>query len=144
METTAIDPAAADEVRAEWKQAIEALMSDVRSWAEAEGWTVEPFFPVLSEEPLGTYPVPGLEILTLQGKVILEPIARLVMGAHGRVDYYAWPSLRRVMLLRKADGTWVVRTDFGPVWPNPWSRSTFVELAHGLQLELGVTATFGG
>jgi hypothetical protein len=134
METTAIDPAAADEVRAEWQQAVEALMNDVRTWAVTQGWVATPTSHKLSEEGLDTYTVRGLRIMTPLGELVLEPIARLVIGAQGRVDMFAYPSLYRVMLLRKTDGSghWVVRTDFGPRWPNPWGETTFGELAEAL------------
>jgi hypothetical protein len=55
------------------------------------------------------------------------------MGAAGRVDLYAWPTLFRVMLLRSPqDETWAIRTDSGLRWPNPWSEETFAQLALGL------------
>jgi len=67
----------------------------------------------------------------------LEPIARGTVGAQGRVDLYAWPSLFRVMLLHKPRGKdrpleWVVRTESGLDWPQAWSRETFLTLADGL------------
>jgi hypothetical protein len=134
METTKLDPVTADETRAEWQETVEKLVNDVRSWAETQRWKATLTEHELREEDLGTYTVPGLQITTPRGQLVLEPIARVVIGAQGRVDFYAWPSLYRVMLLRKTDGSgaWVVRTDFGPRWPNPWGQSTFVELAEGL------------
>lgn len=129
MRYTGIDPATADETRAEWQQAVEALMAEVRAWAEAQGWTVEPVSHTLTEEPLGTYTVPGLEIRTPRGQLLLEPAGRNVAGALGRVDFSVWPTMVRVMLLRQADETWIIKTDFGPRWPHSWGRATFVELA---------------
>jgi hypothetical protein len=132
MRTTGIDPAMADEVRAEWQQAVEALMADVRTWAEAQGWTVEAVEHTLSEEPLGTYSAPEMWITTPRGQVILEPAGRNVWGALGRVDFAVWPSMAQVMLLRQADQNWVVKTEFGPKWPHPWGPRTFVELTEAL------------
>jgi hypothetical protein len=129
MRHTGIDPATADETRAEWQLAVEALMADVRAWAAAQGWTVEKVEHVLTEGPLGMYTVPGLEIRTPRGQLLLEPAGRNVAGALGRVDFSVWPTMVRVMLLRKEDGNWVIKTDFGPRWPHSWGPSTFVELA---------------
>jgi len=86
----------------------------------------------LAEEIVGgAYRVPVVTIHALQGRLILEPIARGTMGAQGRVDLYAWPSLFRVMLLRR-DGGWVARTESGIDWPQAWDRETFLTLADGL------------
>lgn len=118
------------------------LADEVQTWAEQEAaernWRVTREQKELAEEVVGgVYHVPVVTIHALQGRLVLEPIARGVLGAQGRVDLYAWPSLFRVMLLHKPRGKdkpmkWVVRTDSGLDWPQPWNRETFLTLAEGL------------
>jgi hypothetical protein len=119
-------------LRDEWLQAVDRIVQPVRQWAEKQGWKVTEDQREVREERVGTYQVSVLEIDTPQGRVILEPIARDVLGAEGRVDLYAWPTLYRVMLLRRGDMSWVVRTESGINWPQPWEEATFVALVEGL------------
>lgn len=128
--------------RDNWERNTARLADDVQVWAEQEaaarGWRVEREQTELSEEVVGgAYHVPVVTIHAPQGRLILEPVARGVLGAQGRVDLYAWPSLFRVMLLHKPIGkdrelAWVVRTESGLDWPQPWGRETFLALAEGL------------
>jgi hypothetical protein len=127
-----LSPTEVAQFRNEWLQAVDVVVQEVRSWAERKGWTVTEERREVREERLGTYHVSVLQIDTPRGRVILEPIARDVLGAEGRVDLYAWPTLYRVMLLRRADMSWVVRTESGINWPQPWEEATFVTLAEGL------------
>jgi len=128
--------------RHNWEHHTATLADDVQSWAgqeaAARGWRVERAEKELAEEVVGgAYRVPIVTIHAPQGRLILEPVARATVGAQGRVDLYAWPSLFRVMLLHKPRGKdigleWVVRTESGLDWPQPWVRETFLTLAEGL------------
>jgi|GEM_PF-632307 len=131
-----------EQSRRNWERSTLMLADEVQSWAEQEaaarGWRVEREEKELAEEVVGgAYRVPVVTINAPQGRLILEPIARGTVGAQGRVDLYAWPSLFRVMLLHKPRGKdrpleWVVRTESGLDWPQAWSRETFLTLADGL------------
>lgn len=118
--------------REEWRNAVTSLTEAVRDWAEARGWNVAESLREVSEETITSSTFPVLEIQTPRGQVMLEPIGRDILGAQGRVDLYAWPSLYRVLLLRKQDHSWVIRTESGLNWPHPWNQATFYELAEGL------------
>ncbi len=128
--------------RHNWERNTQALADAIQLWAEQEaparGWRVEREEKELAEDVVGgSYRVPVLTLHAPQGRVILEPIARGTVGAQGRVDLYAWPSLFKVMLLHKPRGEgrpleWVVRTESGLDWPLPWGRDTFLTLAEGL------------
>ena len=128
--------------RDNWEQITAILADDVAAWAGQEaatrGWRVEREEKELAEEVVGgAYRVPVVTIHAPQGRLVLEPIARGTIGAQGRVDLYVWPSLFRVMLLHKPRGKdkpmeWVVRTESGLDWPQPWNRATFLTLAEGL------------
>ena len=111
-----------------WRDAVRALFKTVRDWSEQEGWLVEASEASIYEEGAGQYTLHILTVCLSSGRVHLEPVARDVLGAQGRVDIIGWPSLTRVMLLRKGE-TWKVKTEMGPAWPKSWGRETFVELA---------------
>lgn len=128
--------------RHNWERDTAMLADNVEAWAAQEAaarnWRVEREEKELAEEVVGgAYRVPVVTIHAPQGHLVLEPIARGVLGAQGRVDLYAWPSLFRVMLLHKSRGRdkpmeWVVRTDSGLDWPQPWGQETFLTLTEGL------------
>ena len=86
----------------------------------------------VTEDEIGTYRIPVLELELPQGQVVLEPMGQDTLGSWGRFDLYAYPSLYRVMLLRRPGVNWTVRTESGINWPHPWQETTFVELAEGL------------
>jgi len=123
-------------LREQWVEQVTALVGEAEGWAvaaqEARGWAVERRTHEIEEEVVGgAYVVPGLRVSAGEDELRLEPVARGVLHADGRVDLYAWPSLFRVMLLRK-NGGWVVRTESGLDWPQSWGRETFLTLADGL------------
>ena len=106
-------------------------MASIRQWAAEQGWLVADLPCEISERLLGKYVAPGLRIRTPSGDLLVEPVARHVIGADGRVDLTAWPSLNRVRLVGHEQG-WKVFTDSNLAWPKPWGKDTFVELARGL------------
>lgn len=120
-----------ESILAEWRTSVAALARDVRQWSEAEGWTVEEELQSITEDELGNYDLPKLTIHAGEERVVLEPVARFVLGAERRVDLYSWPTFERVMLLRH-DTAWIVRPELGPTWPLPWGRDTFVDLVKRL------------
>jgi hypothetical protein len=91
MRRQRLKPAEAARIRDEWLSAVDALRQQVRGWAEQQGWKVTQTESVVDEEELGTYKVPVLEIDAPEGQLILRPVARLVLGAVGRVDLSVWP-----------------------------------------------------
>lgn len=123
-----------DERLEHWRRAVAALIDAVQLWVSASsGWKVSQSDTEITEDGTGRpYALPILEITSPQGVIVLEPIAARVAGARGRVDFYGWPSLYRVMLLLQPEGEWVVRTDSGIDWPHDWGKDTFFELAKSL------------
>jgi hypothetical protein len=112
---------------AEWTGDVEELARQVRTWCDERGWAVSASEKQIEESAYGTYGVPELMIRSPSGMVYLEPVARDVAGARGRVDLLAWPSLTRMMLVRKAN-RWVLQTDSGVDWPEQWGRQTFEKI----------------
>jgi hypothetical protein len=128
--TQASDPRS-NQRRDQWLGWVGSLLADVAAWAEAQGWSVHRDNKVLHEEALGTYQAPMLRVRTPSGELYVEPIALHVLGAEGRVDIQAWPSLNRVKLVRNGE-EWRVVTDSGVPLRQPWDRQTFVQLAQDL------------
>lgn len=120
----------------EWQSLVDELLHDVESWVlteHGEEWHINLSAKTIEEESLGRYEISMMEINTTDGRLFVEPVARDVIGARGRIDLYAWPSLFRVMLLRRSQSEeWVVRTDSGINWPVAWGESTFFSLAASL------------
>ncbi len=120
-------------LRQEWMRRTEELAHQIKAWVEQEpGWTMTSDEEVeIEEELLGAYSVSLWKIVTPDGEVRLEPIARNYPG-RGIVELYAWPTLRRVRLLLGRDGTWQVRVDSGFSLRQPWDREHFVLLVRDL------------
>src|SRR5437667_10843391 len=132
MRKPTLKPAEAARAKDEWLRIVDGLRRQVREWAEAQGWAVEQSEREADDAYIGRYNVPVLEITTPGGEVVLEPVGTDVLGARGRVDLYAWPSHYRVMLLHKNGSDWVILTESGLKWPQPWEKATFVSIAEEL------------
>jgi len=134
MEPITLNAETRDHVLLEWKQACDTLLRQVADWVRQEAhWSAEVYNREITEEGLGTYHVASLRIETPQGRLHLEPIARIVFGGTGTVELYAWPTLYRVRLLRDPEGSaWKVLTDSGIILRQPWNRDNFIMLAEDL------------
>jgi hypothetical protein len=120
-------------VRDQWLETVRDFCNEVTGWSEAQGWTVTRKQLDITEELLGSYVAPLLTVQTEHGAVMVEPIGRAVIGAAGRIDLYAYPTLFRVMLLQSLkNGQWLIRTDSGIFLKQPWNEATFVELVADL------------
>ena len=131
-----LSPEDAREAIREWTEAADSLFQQVQQWVaedRAQDWRISLSLVDITEESLGSYGTQVMEINTHGGRLVLEPVGRDVLGAKGRIDLYAWPSLYRVMLLHsfKEEG-WIIRTESGINWPNPWGRTSFLEVAEQL------------
>jgi hypothetical protein len=113
--------------RDEWVAAIDGLFAEVEAWAKKEEWLVQRTRKTVDEDRLGSYEVPVLTLQTSAGPLILEPIARYIIGAEGRIDLCAFPSFESAIIVR-TDGHW----RFASVPPSsdrPWSKEAFLEIA---------------
>ncbi len=120
-----------DSQRDEWLAHVQHLMDQLEVWSTSIGWSHDRSEKVINEQLLGTYSAPTLRIRTPAGEVRADPIARSIIGADGRVDLEAWPSLNRVKLVRR-DGQWTIITDSNVPVRKPWAQDTFVELVNDL------------
>ena len=117
---------------AKWVAEVKKLVDQVADWAVERKWEIDRSDKLIRESKIGTYSVPYLKIKLPAGILHLDPVAREVIGADGRVDLYSWPTLNRVSILR-IGRKWIVRTDSGVDWPESWNRRTFFKLAESLK-----------
>lgn len=124
-------PIGRDKIRDEWVAAVRALVDQVAVWlkpaTEAKLLTLRALERDHSEDRLGRYTVPTLEIMTPNGTpVLLEPYARMIVGGKGRVDMHS--GSRSTMLVRGDKGGWffALRSPKG-IKQEPLSEETFSE-----------------
>jgi hypothetical protein len=118
-----------------WQQKLDAWIAEVgeiirqaRVWAEKRGWAAREDQKVITEEVIGTYQAPTLLVHTPQGRLLLDPVARYVLGADGRLDFCVMPSYDSVQLV-KSDGAWAFYSTSRNDLLLPWSEEAFEKVA---------------
>ena len=119
-----------EQVRDEWISAVEQLVEDASNWSQKQSWAVRRDMKSVTEDRLGTYTVPRLLIHTMDGRLLLDPVAGTVRGARGVVDFYAIPSYDFVIIPRTETGWHFVSDRFTNL--EPWSEQSFIETANKL------------
>jgi len=117
--------------RQAWIALVQELVDQVQQWAGEENWSLHRENKQIAEDVAGAYEVPALRIRNVSGEVRLDPIGLHIVGAEGRVDVEAWPSLNRVKLLRRG-GKWIIMTDSNVPLRDEWGRDAFVRLVNDL------------
>jgi hypothetical protein len=114
--------------RAEWIGAVERLIADVEAWATKRGWWIQREDKTVSadDDRIGVYQAPMLRIQTPTSRLIMEPIARYVVGACGRVDLAVFPSYHSVAVVRR-DKVWQIDALQNRSRPRPWSEQAFMK-----------------
>ncbi|HVT88632.1 MAG TPA: hypothetical protein VHD56_07265 [Tepidisphaeraceae bacterium] len=120
-----------EERKSDWINRVARLIEEVEQWAAAERWVSERDHKQIHEDLIGDYVVPGLRIRTPGGDIFVNPIALHIVGADGRIDIEAWPTLNRVKLLGRPGG-WQIMTDSNVPLPQKWGRETFTQLVRDL------------
>ncbi len=118
-----------------WEEKLDAWLADVEGvfdqaerWAAKRQWMTKRDSKVITEESIGQYEAPVLLIHTPQGRLLLDPIARFVFGAEGRIDFCVMPSFDSVMLV-KTDGNWSFSSNSRADLELPWSEPSFEKVA---------------
>ena len=117
-----------DMKREQWVKDVTSLMNDIKRWCDKKQWQVVKHDKQMSEAYLGSYTVPMLMIVTPNGKFNVDPIGRNIVGAEGRVDINAIPSLNRMLLIHN-EKKWQLKTESLIDWPNDWDESTFYDIS---------------
>jgi hypothetical protein len=116
--------------RDEWVAAVERIADDVEAWTREQQWLVHRDWKTITEDQIGSYEVPVLTIQTFTAHLILDPIARYIIGASGRIDLCVFPSYENVLIVRTEAG-WQFVTIPSTI-NRPWSKEAFVEIASEL------------
>lgn len=117
--------------RIAWIQTVGDLVEQIKGWATTRRWMIAEEMKDVSEDYIGNYRVTSLFIETPYGRVHVDPVGVNIIGAEGRVDIMAFPSLSRILLVRIGK-EWRLKTESRVDWPKPWGEETFVELVKAL------------
>lgn len=97
-----------EQVKGEWVQVVEGLVSDIDGWCRDRGWPTRKLYKSVVEPSIGGYLVPALRFQIDLTKLMLEPVARFVSGADGLADLYKMPEYDDVAsVYRLNDGWWI-------------------------------------
>ncbi len=119
-----------EEQRDDWVAAVEQVVSDAEAWAMEQHWLVHRGPKTITEDRIGSYEVPVLLIQAPAGRFVIDPIARYVIGASGKIEFCVFPSYDYVMIIRTEAG-WQFETNPKTV-SRPWSKQTFFEVVSEL------------
>lgn len=115
-----------EKVRDEWIAAVGDFMDETETWAKRQGWGVLREPKVIKEDDIGTYSVPRMLLHDLFGRVVLDPVARFVMGAEGRIDIHVIPSWESLIIVRMPEGWDLIYDDAeGP--RSRWSEEVMIK-----------------
>ena len=122
-------------IRDRWTSDLAELRGEIRGWLanleQEELLTIEEAALSCSEEQLGAYDAPFLRLRFPAGEVVeVRPIARVVLGAKGRVDVTL--GARRFMLFRIDEGRWELVEGLSPICTLPLTEEVFLSALHGL------------
>ncbi|MCX7044653.1 MAG: hypothetical protein NTX50_04080 [Candidatus Sumerlaeota bacterium] len=120
-----------EEKKQSWIAQVKELCATIEKWAKQKRWFVDEQEKVIEEPHLGEYTVPVLYIQTPQGRFFVEPMAREILGAEGRVDITVFPTYVRFLLVRSKN-QWVINTDSRVEWPEPWSQEAFYNIVKAM------------
>ncbi len=97
----------------EWLDRLNALVEQVKTWAEAWDWSTRRITKRMEDHEVGAYDAPALVMQEGFARVMLEPISRVAVGADGVVDLYRMPAYDDIASLFYHQGRWMM--DFR--WP---------------------------
>jgi hypothetical protein len=121
-----------DGERDAWLQDVEAVMRQAENWSRKRDWATRRDVKTITESPFGAYQVPVLLIHTPQGRLLLDPHARFVFGAEGRIDFCVYPSFDSTLLVKTENGNWEFLELGPPERHLPWSEETIGQVAKQL------------
>lgn len=95
-----------EKLRDDWLSRLSDLVRDVRTWADALGWSTRQIDKKMEDSEIGEYRAPALLLQEETTRILLEPIARSAPGAEGVVDLYRMPAYDDIASLYFYDGNW--------------------------------------
>jgi hypothetical protein len=129
-----------EEIQKKWIEDVNAIMNEISGWFSnhREKPAVRPSTNPITEAEIGTYTVPGLDVVfaaDFRDAITVEPIGRNYPNK-GVIDVISWPKLRRVYLAQESDGQWTIYTESNIPLHQEWNESNFHRLIDDLRAEL--------
>jgi hypothetical protein len=115
----------------EWVSDVDSIVEEAKLWAEARGWATKIDSKTISEEMIGTYEVARLLVHSPDARFLVDPIARFIVGGHGRIDLCVMPSYDGVPLVKTDEG-WKFFPWNNGGQPLDWSEQSFATLCAAL------------
>lgn len=98
----------------QFRNRVQALVEQVRNWAEAQEWVTKPYPKRLRDEDDQKFEAPSLYLQKGPTRVLLDPVAYDVPGSEAVVDLYLMPTYDDVASLYFEEGAWKIRYEFPP------------------------------
>ncbi|CAN5403444.1 hypothetical protein BH10PLA2_BH10PLA2_14860 [soil metagenome] len=93
----------------QFKKRVEALVEEVRSFAEPHEWVTKPYPKKFRDADQSIYMIPALFLQKGPVRVLLDPVAYDVPGSEGVVDLYLMPTYDDMASLYFENGHWLIR-----------------------------------
>ncbi|MGH7137744.1 MAG: hypothetical protein ACREHD_18505 [Pirellulales bacterium] len=100
------------EQREQFQKSVEALVEQVKSWAEPHEWVTKEYPKKLRNGARELFVVPSLVLQRGPVRVILDPVAYDVPGSEAVVDLYLMPAYDDLASLYFQDGQWSIHYAF--------------------------------
>ena len=117
-------------MKEEWLRELDKLMTSIDEWLQPSvdiGLDLAKDTVTISEEKLGSYAAPRRIIKFAGSRVDIEPLARVIVGGHGRVDVRS--ALRTVFLIfSKPEGIWHIVEERDRTSRQPLNKDSFERL----------------
>ena len=102
------------EQRDQFQKRVEALVTQVKEWAEPHEWVPKPYPKRMRDVERQIFEIPALFLQKGPTRVLLDPVAYDVPGAEGVVDLYLMPTYDDLASLYFQSGEWVIHYAFPP------------------------------
>ena len=102
------------EQRDQFRNRVEALVNQVRRFAEPHEWVTKVYTKKLRDVENHVYQIPALFLQKGPVRVLLDPVAYDVPGAEGVVDLYLMPTYDDLASFYFEGGTWRIHYAFPP------------------------------
>jgi hypothetical protein len=101
---------------------VEALVQQVRSWAEPHEWVTKEYPKQFRSGARDRFVVPSLFLQRGPVRILLDPVAYDVPGSEAVVDLYLMPAYDDLASLYLANGQWTIHYPLPPDAPETQSE----------------------
>jgi hypothetical protein len=111
------------QVREKWIERVDALFKQIEEWFKdltEDGLRISYPEIEIHEEVLGKYAIHSMELgLGKENSIVFEPIARVIVGGKGRIDFYKLGARSKRMMLLQFDEDDGAKWE---IWPSKISK----------------------